>query len=225
MVISIEIVDKYARTFFDFWRLRPRRFFLFVTKTPEKYLTAPQFLASSLALLFALHVASISLSRAVLKQSGVQEGMTAEPKALAVQAVVFVILNLFLGSLQFWAISRAWPVKGKAAFSSIFELHCYTVAIFVPFVAFALLVSPFIAHLVSMDILPAWCYFVQPVISLMISLAGLAFWQFPGVAFLNAVSTGRLWFGFCFWHFILGAFLGLVAAIADIIFSPTSTLF
>lgn len=212
MVISIELVDKYARTLIDFWRLRPRRFFLSVTKTPKKYLTAPQFLASSSALAFALLVASIGLVSAVLKQSDAQ-GTTAEPKALAVQVVVFVIANLLLGSLYFRAISRVWPVKGKAAFSSIFELQCYMMAIIVPLSAFDLLVGPTIANLVSMYILPAWCQFVQPVIGLMIGLAGLFFWQFPGVAFLNGVSTGRIWLGFFFWNFILGVFLGVVAVI------------
>ena len=209
MVISIELVDNYIRTFIDFWRLRPRKFYLSVTKTPKKYLTAPQFLAASLALEFVLFVAALGLVSTVLKQTNTQ-GVTGESKDIAIQFIVFLVANLLFGSLCFRAISRIWPVRGKAAFLEIFGLQCYMMAIIVPVSGLDLLIGPTITKLVSTGILPAWCQLIQLVIGLMVGFAGLFFWQYPGVAYLNGVSTGRLWFGSLFWSFILGIPVGVV---------------
>lgn len=83
-------------------------------------------------------------------------------------------------------------------------------AIIVPVSGLDLLIGPTITKLVSTGILPAWCQLIQLVIGLMVGFAGLFFWQYPGVAYLNGVSTGRLWFGSLFWSFILGIPVGVV---------------
>ena len=51
---SIDLVDRYINTFFDFWILKPRRFLENLACYPQKYLSSGQFLFVSLSIKFVL---------------------------------------------------------------------------------------------------------------------------------------------------------------------------
>lgn len=211
MAITVELVDKYAKTFIDFWRLRPRRFFPAVDRSAEKYLTAPQFLVVSLGLVFAMLVASFALVQAGIDRAGV-EMATATPEALAGRMVVFFVANLVVASLVFRAMSRVWPIKGSATFYSIFRLQCYMLSIIVPMAALDLLIGPIVAELIINDVLPVWSIFVQAGTGAIVGLVALFVYQIPGLAFLNDVSTGRVWCSLLSGCVFLGLIGGVAAA-------------
>jgi len=149
-----------------------------------------------------------------LAQGGFQDAIGQKPtssaQALAARVTVFLVVNLVLGSLAFRAISRIWPVKGIASFASIFELQCNMMAIVTPVAAVDILLDPILAELVVRDILPVWSLLVQASIGGIVGFAGFLFWNMPGVAQLNNVSTSRLWLGFLFWTVVLSVVGGIV---------------
>lgn len=210
MALSLEVTDRFARTFIDFWRLRPKRFLSAVARSPMDYLTPYQFLVASLGIVFAMLVATIALVQ------GTMQGVTGQApvtpaQALAVRTTVFVVANLVVGSLIFRSISRVWPVKGIASFRTIFELQCYMMAIITPLAAIDVLVAPIIAELVGRNITPGWTALLPSGLGLIVGFAGFLFWNMPGVAHLNGVSTARLWLGLLFWSLVLGVAGGILA--------------
>ena len=135
------------------------------------------FLVATLIVGFVIYVAALSLNPSAIQ---------ADPSSLSVSAHVTRLLTvlvvlLFLNSLVFRAISRIWPVRGNATFSSIFEFQCYMYAILLPGMALDLLLG-----------------FVAPEIRLaagaVIGFTGAVFWNFPGIAgsqrSLNAPCVG-----------------------------------
>ena len=110
-----------------------------------------------------------------------------------------------MNALVFRAISRIWNVRGNATFSSIFEFQCYMVAISLPTMALDLLLGPWLALLVELEILPAGSnILILASVAFVIDGAGLLFWNFPRNAIVNGVSTRRVWAGFLFWPAVLG---------------------
>ena len=124
---------------------------------------------------------------------------------------------LFADSMVFRAISRIWPVQGSASFSSIFELQCYTLALrLLPATVINLLLGPLLTALVAHNTLSeSSSNLILFTTGAVIGVAVLLFWDFPGVAVLNGVSTRRVWAGFVFW---LGVVLGIVVVVVLILY-------
>lgn len=213
-----QVAHRFVTTVVDFWRLRPKRFLLKRDQDPSRYLTPYEFLATSLGLGFTMYVATISLIQSeVYKATGDQDGTSVE--ALATRLLAYLVAVLVLNSILFRAISRVWPVRGRATFLSIFQFQCYTLAIFLPGMALDLLFTPLVVAGILRKIIPDWSILVLIAPIAGIGLVGTLFWEFPGVAFLNGVSTRRLWAGYLFWPAALGAVLGLLIVVLVILAS------
>ena len=215
--MPIEFVDRYAKTFRDFCCLGPRKFNAARNNDPSKYLSPYQLLVVSLSIGFLIFGAAISLSQSVTQADSDGQSVPS-PDAIAVYFLAFAVTMLFVNSLIFRAISRIWPIRGSATFRSIFELECYTLAIrMLPPMVLTLVLLPLVTVLMATETVSnssGILILVAPAI--VITLASLIFLEFPGIAAVNEVSTGRVWAGFLFWPTALGALLGFVTALLRI---------
>lgn len=104
-------------------------------------------------------------------------------------------------------MSKSWPIKGIASFKSILDFQIYTFALYTPFSVINLIgVALFIS--IDQNSLEIW-----ESISLLISFSFYSLlmfiYDFPGLAHLNRVSTGKIVFGYFFRSILLGTILGL----------------
>ena len=217
MAFSIDLADRYVKTVIDFWRLRPRRFFPALDTSSTRYLTAPQFLAVSIGLMFAVYAASYALTSTALERAGAGE-LIESPDAEALRIVVFFLANLVAATLFLRGISRVWPIKGSATFESIFKLQCYMMAIFVPVAAVDLLVGPIMAEMIVRGFISETSILINISAGMAIGLLAFILYQVPGVAFLNDTSIGRIYAGLVFWVVALGLAGGVLSFVASVIF-------
>ena len=206
MLFSGDQVDRYVRTFLDVWSLRPRRFMEGIDRNSSRYLGAYQFFFLSLSILFALYVAEISLTQVLSASITGGQGEPPSARAIATWGLTLFVVLFLVNSLVFLAISRLWPVRGTATFTSILKGQCYTVAIVLPFAAVVCLLSPFI---VTLNIRESTIIFVGLAWGVVVTFG----WQLPAVAFANGVSTGRIVGGLLFWPACLGAVIGAIGVV------------
>ena len=213
MAFWINYVDRYAITFIDFWRLRPKRFIAAKNRDPNRYLSPYQFLYGSLCIEFGIYAAAFSLNQSEIYAVTGQPPITSA-NALAVRFLAYTFVMLIVGALGGRAVSRIWPVRGSATFSSIFEIQCYMLAIILPVMIYDLLIGPLHTALVAREVLPAWSIVISYMVGVVIGTLGGLFWNIPGVAVVNGVSTRRMLSGVLLWGAvfwcIVGAFVALV---------------
>ena len=210
MKLSIELADRYAKTFLDFWLLRPRSFIAAKNRDPSRYLSPYQFLVACLGIALVIYIAAFSLSQSEIHTATGQPPVTSA-EALAVRMLTFLVAVLLVDSLVIRAVSRIWPIRGGATFSSIFEFRCYMLAIWLPGMALDLLLGPWLLALVLQKILPAGSnILILATVGSVIGVFAVLFWWFPGVAVINGVSTRRVCAGVLFWPATLGAVFGIL---------------
>lgn len=199
----INLVDRYARTFIDFWTLRPRKFMSKFDQDSSKYLSPYQFLYVSLCFTFFVFISEIGLTATALRP-GYHPASASAGWSLSVFGLMFA-----LNSLAFRTVSRVWPIRGSATFSSIFEIQCYTMAIYVPLMLLGLVLSPLSSVPLSFNI--QWIVFA---IGFVYGIPVFFLWQIPAVAIANRVSSARVIAGFLFWSAVLGFAITLLAYLA-----------
>ena len=214
MALSIEVAGRYIKTFLDFCSLRPRKFIAAKNRDPSRYLSPYQFFVFSLIIGFFIYGAAFSLNLSVIHEATGQPPV-ASPNALAIQVLAFFVVMLVVNSLVIRAVSRIWPVRGSATFASIFELECYVLGIRLwPSMALTLLLSPWLTALGAQQLLTAGNTFLILFIpSAVIGATTTLFWEFPGVAVANGVSTLRVWAGVLFWSVALGSVVGIMFSV------------
>ncbi|MCY3678940.1 MAG: hypothetical protein OXH66_15355 [Gemmatimonadetes bacterium] len=209
MRLSADDIARYMHTFIDFCRLGPAAFTEARGAKPSRYLSPYQFCAWTLVIGFA--IAGATFVRLHFATTGTVKTGLASANAAGV--VTVAVSSLVLSSLMFRAISRAWPIRGHADFSSIFEIHCYLLAMgWLPTSAINLLLIPWLAGLAAAGTLAVLSVFLVPVlvIGAPIGLLRDILWGCPGIAAVNGVPTSRVWAGLLFWSAMAGAGVGAV---------------
>lgn len=217
MSSSIGNADRYINTFLDFWWLRPRKFIAAKNRDPSRYQSPYQFLVASLKIAFGVYIAIFIVSQSMILETTGQSHVTPPGDHAYIYIVLMIVpAMLFANSLILRAISRIWPVRGCATFSSIFELQCYTLAIRLPAIAL-LLITPLFMKYQEHGILPALditlIFMILHTVDVVIGVASLLFWDLPGAAAVNGVSTPRMWAGLLFWPAVLGFVGGIVLGV------------
>lgn len=202
MAFWIQFVNRYARTFFDFWCLRPRRFYNAKSSDSKNYLTPYEFLVGSLSIGFPTYFTAFSLAQSKIHEVSGQPPVSGA-EALAIQFLALLVVLLFVNALLFRAVSRIWPVGGSASFSSIFEIQCYMMAIYLPAMIMDLLLGPTLTGLLARQMVTPLSSLIPFLLGLVLGVFGLVFWNLPGVALANGVSTRRMWAGYLFWISII----------------------
>jgi hypothetical protein len=195
MDIPLDLVDRYARTFFDFWRLRPRQFLSARGSVPDAYLSAYQFLVISLGLTFGMMVIALTLSFAAV-QGADPTSASSDPKAIAGQTIVLLIMLLGVNSLILCLAARLPPVRRRPSLPAVFEFNCYTLSIALPMYAITFLVLPMLAGLVAQGLVPSWSVFILMGFSYLVGMISFFVYTLPGIACISGVSTGRMVAGF-----------------------------
>jgi hypothetical protein len=216
MAIPLELVDRYATTFLDFWRLRPRKFLPAAQREPAKYITPLQFLTLSLGLVFTLLGVGITLSLTAL-QSVSGSNQVGDPKALAARQVVLIFFMLVVGALAWRITSVLWPVRGRAPFRQILELSCYWMAVVLPLSMVDVLVVPILTELVARQVVPAWISTIPFLFGLVFGTFAAFFYVLPGVAYLNGVSSLRQMMGTLLWSTVAGFVAGFVVSFVSVL--------
>ena len=217
MAISLHLAENYLVTTLDFWRLRPKRFMAAKRQNPTRYMPPYQFLVLSLGIAFLCYVAAYFLSLS-LNLSEPNANPEALARVLALRLVTYLCFVLLLSSLFYRAISRIWPISGRASFLSILEMQCYMQAIWLPIYALDLFLIPLFTDLEATEVLSrrgADITFL--VLGTIFGTVLSLFWLIPGVATVNGVSAARIWAGLLFWGVALGFALGLVVVIITIV--------
>ena len=207
----IEIADRYIKTYIDFLTLRPRRFIAAKNKDPKRYLPPNQFLVFTLGIGIAIQLSTFTL---ILADSQLA---TTLARAVAITFAAMLVVVMFLESIFFRAISRIWPIRGIANFSSIFGLQCYMSAFVLPGMVIDLL-GTFLVLILAKGLLAEWKVFLaNGVAGLLIGILSLLFWNLPGIAAINKVSTRRVLAGYFFWPVALGFIVCLFGGIVLIV--------
>lgn len=193
----VELAERYIKTFIDFLALRPKSFLDARNREPSLYLTPYQFLVLTLIFGFFIYTSYFLLTQLTVHEAPGQA--VEKAKAVAFRMLALFVFLLFVNSLFIRAISRIWPLRGNATFSSIFQFHCYMPAILLPAMMLDLLLGPLLYELIKIKILPAWSFLILLVLGAIIGLFGLIFWNIPGIAVINGVSTKRVWASLVFW--------------------------
>ena len=209
MPLSIEFADHYVKTVLDFWLLRPRGFFAEKNRDPSRYLSPYQFLFATLSIGFVIYVAAFTLNLSATQA----DPSSALVSAHVIRLLTFLVVLLFLNSLIFRAISRIWPVRGNATFSSIFGFQCYMQAILLPAMVLDLLLGSLLTELLARETLPAWSILIPATVGYVLGVVGLLFWNLPGIAVVNGVSMRRVLAGLLFWSVALGFVVGIVVGV------------
>lgn len=192
MSIPLEVVDRYARTFFDMWRLGPRQFLLTQQNSPGTYLSAYQFLVVSLGLILAMTIPAISLSQAEFKDVGDAISTALDPKALASLSIVVLIVELGINSFLYYLCARLPPVRTRPSMSALFEVNCYLLSTAIPITAISSLVMPFVAAFAAYHLVPVWTLFIPSGLSLLLGLVLFFVYTNPGMAYVSGVSSARM---------------------------------
>ena len=217
----IDVVDRYAKTFFDFWLLRPRGFIAAKNRSPSNYLSPYQFLYACLSIVFVVYVVAVSLVATVslvgtvsLEPTAASIASTTLAGAISGLLLLVLITGLLWGALVFRTLTRVWPIRGSATFVSIFKFRCYMMAIWLPQIVLILFLSLLpvvlvmlkqlseqgpIWNSISVEEISIWTSIAVLVIGVISSVLTLFFWELPGIAAVNGVSTLRVWAGLLFW--------------------------
>ena len=209
---AIEYVDRFARTSVDFWRLRPRDFVAATARGDSGYLSPYEFLV-----VFLFIGATIYSSAAALALAAVQDAtgasVTAPVNALAVRLLTMVVAKVVVNALYVRAISRIWPVRGRATFPDILQFRLYALAALLPVMVLDLLAGPLLAGLVAQETVPIWSIWLPGIAGFAIGLVTDVIKWVPGVAAINGVSTSRMWAGLLLWPIIVSVSGGVVGGL------------
>ena len=203
-----DLIERYIKTFVDFLALRPKRFFNAKNSDPSLYLTPYQFLVVTLIIGFFIYVSAYLLTQLPVHETSGQH--TKYAQAFAYRILALLLLIVLVNSILFRAISRIWPLRGNATFSSIFELQCYMLATLLPAMILDLVLGPLFNELIKNEILQESSYLILFNLGNIIGLIGLIFWNIPGVAVVNGVSIKRVWASYIFWSVAVGVVIGIL---------------
>jgi hypothetical protein len=194
----IELTNRYARTFLDFWRLRPRKFLVLKADKPELYLSPYEFLVISLGLAFSMLIVAASLTVSAF-QTG-SGSIASDPKALAGRLVVFSTVMIGLNTVCSTFCSRPWPIRKRPTIVQFFEFNCYMCAVIMPMAAFDVLFDPVVADLVARHVIPLWGGLLLLYgAGAAIGIIYLFTYSIPGLAFIAGVSSSRMAAGLFLW--------------------------
>jgi len=212
MLVPLELIDRYGRTFVDFWRLRPRKFYPSIEENPSAYVSPMQFLAISLGIAFVMGVVAITLSFSELESASGSKPI-GDPRALAGRLIVFIFFMLIVATLLYRILCALWPIRGRASFLQIFEHQCFMMAVILPSSALDVLINPLVTGLVAKDLVPPWAAFVPFLLGFLIGQITVFLYQVPGAAYVCGVTTLRFWMGLLFWCASIGFLVGIIAVV------------
>lgn len=131
MEISLDIVEKYGWTLFDFVSCRPKRFYDLHIRKPDRHLPPITFLAVTLLLFSIMSIISIELVTSFFgsADSPIQQSIEARinPDTLT-NAYIVAILTLFFLELYF---GKKYAELGgeRATTKQLFIAKCYTLSL------------------------------------------------------------------------------------------------
>ncbi len=201
----IEYADRFARTSIDFWRLRPRDFVAATaatTRSADGYLSPYEFLAVFWVIGTGIYAVTITLvfSAAFGRDIELSELWVG---AAAFRTLALVVFLVVVNAVYVRAISRFWPVRGRAKFTDILEYQIYALAMVLPIMVIDLLVLPLLVWLIAEEIVSAWSLLLYVAAAFGFGFVVQIVKDIPGVAAVNGVSTARMWGGLLFWPFIV----------------------
>ena len=208
---AIEYVDRFARTSVDFWRLRPRDFVAATARGDSGYLSPYEFLGVFVSIGATIYTSAFGLALAAVQGDGA--AATVPVKALTVRLLTMVVAMVVVDALYVRAISRIWPVRGRATFPDILNFRLYALAALLPVMALDLLAGPLVAGLVAQETLPIWSIWLPGIAGGAVGLATYIVKFVPGVAAVNEVSTSRMWAGLLFWPILVGVSGGVIVVL------------
>ncbi|MDD9983239.1 MAG: hypothetical protein OXU81_18090 [Gammaproteobacteria bacterium] len=209
----INFLSRYTHTAIDFWRLQPKYFIAAIGREPDRYLAPYPFFVGFLGIEFVLCTALFTVTQSEV--ISVSEQVSAFAQAAAVRQLALITLAIVLNAVVFRALSRVWPIKGSATFRSVFAFQCYMSAIILPLTMLDLLVQPVIVGL-NGGSMPEWGIGMLVLFGLAVGGFGLLFRNFPGIAYINGVSTTRVFEGYVFWSVVVGVIIGVAAVVGTI---------
>lgn len=203
MGIPIELVDKFGKTFFDYWRLAPDRFIKAQRSQTEKYLSPYQFLGVCLILCFTMLLVQFGLIDGILVDVTGQKPAT-EPKVRAGRLLVLFVFLTGISSIFVSIASRPWPIRRRVPVETVFKFMCFAqAAMLIPGVAFDTLLMPVVGELALREIIPYWITWIPFVIGLLGGTIIYFVYVLPGLALLAGVSKSRMFWGLFFWSFVI----------------------
>ena len=107
-------------------------------------------------------------------------------------------------------MSKVWPIKGIVSFKSILDFQIYSMALYTPFSVISLVGSALIFFTDSSNF-EFWDS-INQVITLSCVFFLMFIYDFPGLAHLNRVSTGKIICSYMFWSVLLGVILGSITS-------------
>ena len=114
---------RYFKTLMDFWRLRPKKFFETRALPTSDYLAPLPFFISTLAIALAI---SFGLAAALADELSTP---ASELRVGTLRMLGLLAATLVVNTLWVRAISRVWPMRGSADFSSILDVNCYVLGV------------------------------------------------------------------------------------------------
>ena len=201
MSIPLNVFDRYMTTFLDFWRLRPRRFLEVISEERSRYISPAQFLIVSLSLMLLLLVIMNLLIRRDLQAILGYE--PPDPKALAGRAMVFMLSMAVLNALFYRFISPWWPIRCRRVLTEYFWFYCYMMAVYVPIAAVDVLVNPIVFSLVGSHGAPTWLLLLPGFLGAVFGILCFFLYLNPGIAYINRVSSIRMFLATLFWVVVI----------------------
>ncbi len=207
MTELLEYGEKYIRTFFDFWRLRSRRFIQERKEDASRFMSPYQFLIISIAILSVLNFAANSGDNSdILAASMLPTNLSGY--ALATMSTVYAVSYFILASLFYFIIAKLWPIQRSVEFLEVFEFNCYMYAVKLPLYVFNLYLSPWLGQLLLRYETTTGPLWIVLLVLTVYSFFIWTIWLWPGIAQLLNMPTFWVVIGSILW-FVLFIALGI----------------